>query len=513
MTLRWRLTLFYTALLALLLLVIAVAVVGVLSNSLQGNLKTQLNGDLRQIVDSKYDRSWFFGSSPATLRGSISFEDPSLYVSFDEVPGLTPEQLKRVGTEFLSESILPGQATSYNLQDGTGQRPTEVPFVLDQAALQGLQRNGSVYTYAQLERPGSSKTIPVLVLSKVVPHRYVSSVDNTVVEYSGIFHLARDLSPVYRTVSLLQLIMLLVSLLGVLAAGLGTYALAGRALLPLRLVRKAAESISEKTLRQRVPAPATGDEVEALALALNGMLDRLERSFEVQRRFTSDASHELRTPVTAIGGHAGYLLRRTQPNPQQRESLDIIKNESERLSTLIASLLELARSDSGATQLRRQPVLAQLFLADVCRELRPLAQEHGSQVRVTGDEVELYADPDKLRQVVLNLVSNALKAGAGLVTVSSRREGDSALLRVADNGPGIAAEHLDQLFGRFYRVEESRSRDQGGSGLGLAIVKAIVDAHGGSVWVESELGKGTQVNVKLPIGVPEPGQEAEAEFA
>ncbi len=507
MTLRWRLTLFYTTLLALLLLVIAVAVVGVLGNSLQGNLKTTLSADLRQVTDPRRDRAPLWGSSP-TLQG-IGFEDPSLYASFDEVPGLSPQQLSQVSTEFLGESILPGQATSYNLQDRPGERPGEVPFVLDQGALARLQRFGFVYTTSQLQRPGSGKTIPTLVLSTVVPYRYVSLLDNTEVQYSGILHLARDLTPVYRTVSTLQLIMLLVSLLGVLAAGLGTYALAGRALLPLRLVRKAAESISEKTLRQRVPTPNSGDEVEALALALNGMLDRLERSFEVQRRFTSDASHELRTPVTAIGGHASYLLRRTQPNPQQRESLNIIKNEADRLSGLIASLLELARSDSGVVQLRRQPVLVKLFLDDICRELRPLAQENGAQITVGGDEVELYADPDKLRQVVLNLVSNALKAGSTLVTVSGRRDGDDVLLRVSDNGPGIAAEHLGKLFGRFYRVEESRSRDQGGSGLGLAIVKAIVDAHGGGVWVESELGQGTTVSVKLPIGVPELAQEAE----
>lgn len=506
MTLRWRLTLFYTSLLAMLLLVIAVAVVWVLQKNLVNNIADQLRNDYQQVQQRP-------GSIDlSTTLNPLVFSDPSLYASFDQMVGLSTDQVRSISTEELSYRIFNGVSTTGNLQIGTG--PPDPPvLVLGRTDLARLQRAEQIFTVDTLRLPGVEQGIPVLVLSSIVPFTSVSNLDNITQPSSGILHLARDLTPVYQTVRQLQFIMLLVSLVGVLLAGVGAYALAGRALRPLRQVRKAAESISEKTLRQRVPEPNTGDEVEALAHALNGMLDRIEKSFEVQRRFTSDASHELRTPVTAIGGHAGYLLRRTQPTEQQAESISIIKNEADRLSKLIASLLELARSDGGVMPLRRQRMLAKFFLEDIAREVRPLASAQGAQVVTRGEEVEFSGDPDRLRQVVLNLVSNALKAGANCVTLSCARSGERLRLQVQDDGPGIAREHLGRLFDRFYRVEESRSRDAGGSGLGLAIVKAIVDAHEGRIWVESEVGVGTTVSVELPVGKIEEEPEVEAEVA
>ena len=236
------------------------------------------------------------------------------------------------------------------------------------------------------------------------------------------------------------------------------------------------------------------------------MLGRLEDSFDAQRRFTSDASHELRTPVTAISGHAGYLLRRTNPNEQQRESLRIIQSESERLTNLIASLLQLARSDSGALVLTREPIFAPLFLTEITRELAPLAQAQHTTLNTTGQDVTFEGDPDRLKQVIINLVSNALKAGAQTVTLDSRPVDRPATgiptvrLSVQDDGPGIPQGQLERLFDRFYRLEDSRSRDQGGAGLGLSIARGIVDAHGGRIWLESEVGRGTTAFVDLPVG-------------
>ena len=242
--------------------------------------------------------------------------------------------------------------------------------------------------------------------------------------------------------------------------------------------------------------------MQALAGSLNAMLDRLEKSFEAQRRFTSDASHELRTPVTAISGHASYLLRRTNPTGQQQESLRIIQSESERLTNLIASLLQLARSDSGALIMSHQPILSSLFLSEIVRELAPLAQSAHTTLRTAGQDIAFEGDPDRLRQVIINLVGNALKAGAKTVTLesSAQEEGREVRLSVRDDGPGIPAEHLSRLFDRFYRVEDSRSRDQGGAGLGLSIAHSIVEAHGGRIWLESEVGRGTVAHVQLPVG-------------
>ena len=231
-----------------------------------------------------------------------------------------------------------------------------------------------------------------------------------------------------------------------------------------------------------------------------------EQASQSKSMFLATVSHELRTPVTAISGHAGYLLRRTNPTGQQAESLKIIQSESERLTNLIASLLELARSDSGALVLSRQPVLSGLFLVEIVRELAPLAQPQGTALEVTGQDVPFEGDHDRLKQVVINLVGNALKAGATRVTLGSELASDAAHihLTVQDDGPGIPQDQLERLFDRFYRLEDSRSRDQGGAGLGLSIAKGIVDAHGGRIWLESELGQGTTAHVELPLGnVPE----------
>ncbi|WP_119675083.1 sensor histidine kinase [Deinococcus sp. RM] len=320
----------------------------------------------------------------------------------------------------------------------------------------------------------------------------------------GIVYVARSLGTVQKTLDDLRQVVMLLFLTGLASAGTGAYLLAGQALLPLRRVQRAAERIGGQNLTERVPVPQTGDEVESLATALNAMLGRLEGSFEAQRRFTSDASHELRTPVTAISGHASYLLRRTSPTGQQQESLKIIQSESERLTNLIASLLQLARSDSGALTLQRGPVFSALLLSDIVRELAPLAQAQHTALTSAGEDVTFEADADRLKQVLINLVSNALKAGAQTVTLRSERVGAEVRLSVQDDGPGIPTDQLERLFDRFYRLEDSRSRDQGGAGLGLSIARGIVDAHGGRIWLDSEVGQGTTAHVQLPVGnVPE----------
>ncbi|MFC6616809.1 sensor histidine kinase [Deinococcus radiophilus] len=236
-------------------------------------------------------------------------------------------------------------------------------------------------------------------------------------------------------------------------------------------------------------------------MAFNRMLERLEESFETQRRFTSDASHELRTPVTAIGGHATYLLRRTELDQQQRESVAIIQRESERMTDLIGSLLQLARSDGGVLTMRLQPVFAQIFLHEIVRELSPLADAENAVLRVSGQDTAFEADPDRLRQVLNNLITNALKAGAKHIDLRSEVPKPGYVrLSVRDNGPGIAPDQLEKLFDRFYRLEDSRSRDRGGAGLGLSIARSIVEAHKGRIWLESQAGQGTQAYVELPIG-------------
>lgn len=379
------------------------------------------------------------------------------------------------------------------------------------------------------------RDIPQAFQEKKVPYRILVSMGQ--VEWSEfelgmplqamaltpvITYVGRSMAGVQDTLQRLQKVFLILMLGVTVLAGLGAFALAGRALRPLQLVRQAAEGIGGQTLTERVPEPDSGDEVQALALSLNKMLDRLEHSFEAQRRFTSDASHELRTPVTAISGHASYLLRRTNPSEQAKESLGIIKDESERLSNLIASLLDLARSDNGMLVLHKQPIFSQHFLRSIAKELEPIASAQATCLEVIGSDILFEGDQDRLKQVIINLVSNAIKAQSNLVTLSSQSvnqtQGQQILFSVTDNGTGIPAEHLQRLFDRFYRVQDSRSRDKGGAGLGLSIAHGIVLSHQGKIWLESQYSpeadpsngvgpdsessasSGTTAYVQLPIG-------------
>ena len=279
---------------------------------------------------------------------------------------------------------------------------------------------------------------------------------------------------------------------------LGVWLLAQRVLAPLKRMTRAASRISSQDLSQRVPVSRSRDEVGELSRTLNRMLDRLQNTFETQRRFTADASHELRTPVTAISGHANYLLRRTNPSPEQVEPLTIIRSEAQRMSKLVNDLLELARADAGLT-VKREPMNLVEIVEGVERELAPLAGNASLSASSPQPLLEVSGDASRLKQVVQNLVQNALNAGSSVVSVSLLREGRWARLEVLDNGPGIPEATLPNLFERFYRVDGARSTRGNGSGLGLAIVKWIVEQHDGTVAVESKVGEGTVFTVLLPV--------------
>ena len=285
-------------------------------------------------------------------------------------------------------------------------------------------------------------------------------------------------------------------LVAFLTFALGVWWLARQVLAPVQRVTQAAAQVSSKDLQRRVPVPSTDDELRALALSINHMLDRLQESFETQRRFTADASHELRTPVTAIVGHAQYLLRRTHPSEEQADSLRVIQREGERMAKLVHDLLELARADAGF-QVTREPMNLVEVLEAVRDDLVPLGTAT-IKVDCAVPLLEVEGDPARLKQVVLNLVQNALDAGARNVTLHLEKEGRDVRLEVLDDGPGIPSDALPHVFERFYRVDGARSTRGNGSGLGLAIVRWIVQQHFGTVEVRSRTGEGTVFTILLP---------------
>jgi signal transduction histidine kinase len=288
----------------------------------------------------------------------------------------------------------------------------------------------------------------------------------------------------------------------VLLLGLaGGWWLATRAIRPIEDISATALKIAGGDLSQRINAADTESELGRLAAVLNSTFSRLEAAFAHQARFTSDASHELRTPVSVIISQTQTALSRERPGPEYCEALQACQRAAQRMRGLIESLLELARLDAGQEPMKRE----RFDLAQVARDgvelVRPLADERGIKITCDISVVECLGDAERIGQVATNLLTNAIQFNRpqGEVSVSARKENGAAFLIVTDNGEGIAAEHLPHLFERFYRADKSRSRIAGQTGLGLAICKAIVDAHSGTIEVSSRPGEGSTFTVRLPL--------------
>jgi heavy metal sensor kinase len=318
----------------------------------------------------------------------------------------------------------------------------------------------------------------------------------------GVVQVGEPLASLDTTLRSILIEFLLIVPFVLLFGALGSYWLAGRAFGPIHRLTRTAQHIEAEDLHQRVPVPRARDEVQDLALTFNEMIERLDKAFTQQRRFVADASHELRTPVAAIRSMTDVVLAQGASQEEYINVLSEVNVVTERLGHLINDLLTLARADEGQVLLERKPVRLDLLAADVAESTESLATERDITVEVDAQEpVLVLGDEVRLIQVILNLLQNALtytNAG-GKVSLIVEAGDKNALLTVRDTGIGIAAEHLEHIFGRFYRADAARSRAAGGSGLGLAIVDWIVHAHKGTISVESKVGEGTTFTVSLPL--------------
>lgn len=287
--------------------------------------------------------------------------------------------------------------------------------------------------------------------------------------------------------------------IALLVAAFGGLFLTGRALRPVRAVTHAASNIGAQDLSQRLEVEGK-DEIAELAETFNGMIARLEQSFDRQRRFTADASHELRTPLTRIKLATSSSLEGEPDVVRYRRALEVADTAADAMSRLVQQLLLLARADAGRLELQFQVLEIATLAREAADSVPELATER-LRLELPPAGAAVSGDPEMLKRVVANLLENAARhtPQEGLVRLSATVTSDSAVLVVSDSGEGIAPEHLPHLTERFYRVDTARSRADGGCGLGLAITKGIVEAHGGTLLIESELGKGTSVTVTLPL--------------
>jgi len=282
----------------------------------------------------------------------------------------------------------------------------------------------------------------------------------------------------------------------------GGWWLAGRAIKPIAGIAGTASRIAAGNLAERIDIADTDNELGRLSHVLNDTFDRLESAIHRQKQFTADASHELRTPVSVILCETQRGLKRERSSEEYREILDTCRHASERMRTLVESLLILARQDDSSGERTLEECDLARIASEAIRLHRPLADERNIRLEADLQPAALQADPRSLPLVVSNLLSNAIhhQAPGGSVLVRVSTDRDQVVLEVTDTGPGISAEHLPQLFDRFYRIDKARGTNGGHSGLGLAIVKAIVERHHGTVTVKSEEGKGALFTVILPGG-------------
>jgi signal transduction histidine kinase len=258
--------------------------------------------------------------------------------------------------------------------------------------------------------------------------------------------------------------------------------------------------MSAGDLNARIAVDRTESELEQVASTLNDAFDRLRLAFEQQRRFTADASHELRTPISVIRAEAEWALDRERTPQQYKKALAVCRRAALRMQDAVERMLALIRAEGVAEVQEAAPLAVDAVIGDVLNWLEPLAQERGIRLSTDAEPLTVRGNAEQLREAFSNVVANAIlyNRPGGSVTVSTRQSSGTGRIEVIDTGIGIPSEAIPHVFDRFFRVDKARSREIGGSGLGLSIARAIFVAHGGDITCTSEPGTGSVFVIILP---------------
>jgi heavy metal sensor kinase len=467
MSIRLRLTFWYVLLLAGLLVTFAGVLYAVLSFNLYHEVDRRLQiraADVQNSLATALElqsnpRMFILRGGRLILPAADTFATPGVFVQISTLEGVALTRSENLGTQTL--------------------------VVADETLAQ-VARGESVYVNMSKDRvPLRVYIAPLVVRNQVLAAIIV----------------AESLQGVTTTLQQLALWLLVTITAGLLLAFAVGALLARQALAPIDRITHTAYTIARSNdLSRRIETRVTPDEVGRLVTTFNQMLERLEALFHAQQRFVADVSHELRSPLTAIRGNLDLLRRSMAHVPETHaETLAAIEAETARMQRMVQDLLLLAQADAGVP-LEKRPVELDTLLLDVFRQAR-LNAGNVKVVLGSEDQLQVLGDADRLKQLFLNLMDNAIKytPSGGTVTLSFERQDQWARVSVADTGIGIPARDLPHIFERFYRVDKARSREKGGTGLGLAICKWIVEAHGGRIQVQSQVGKGSVFTVWLPL--------------
>jgi heavy metal sensor kinase len=451
---RWQFTLWFGATLALLLFGFSLLLFGVMRHQLLAAVDTGLQEELREIT-----AEIGLAKKPSDLLEQAKRR-------FLEHGDYHFQLLDPAGKGFFQSRVFDGQPAL----------PMPAPGALGSLRFE-------------------TRELPKLEACRIV----TSVVDGPGGRYT--IHAATSLEPFEQQISVL-ITVLVASGPVALACGLaGGYTLARRALSPVERMVDVANRITATDLHQRVEVLNPNDELGRLAQTLNALIDRLQKAIEEMRRFTADAAHELRTPLAVLRSGIEVALRSPRSTEEYRQALEAAADEANRLTRLADQLLFLSRQAAGMMQLDREEMRLDALVKDVAEQFAGRSQDAGVTLAVEPLEpFTVRGDDIRLSQVFYNVLDNAIKytPRGGRVSVRGRAVDHRVEIQVEDNGIGIPPSHLSHVFKRFYRVEQSRNSDRGGSGLGLSIAQSAVEAHGGSISIESTPGRGTVVSIRLP---------------
>jgi two-component system sensor histidine kinase ArlS len=341
-----------------------------------------------------------------------------------------------------------------------------------------------------------SKNISTVSLGQNEIYRY----KNITQDIKGIkfdIYILKNISQENKIFDRLRVLILFFTVLGILITVFISIKISKVILKPINNVMQTGKLISTDDLSKRIEVINSGDELEELTKILNQMLDRIQKSFESQSKFVSDASHELRTPLAIIKGYAEIIKKRRLSNEEVfDESIDAIINETENMKNLVQKLLMLAKGEEERLNITLVKTPMQKFIKEIAFDSKLLSVDHDI-VLARNDNYSLNIDRSLIKQGIRALIENAIKYSPAdtTITIDSYIEEGKAHISVSDMGIGIDKSEHAKIFERFYRVDESRSKDTGGTGLGLAIVKKIADAHNSEILVDSEINKGTKITL------------------
>ena len=475
---RTKLTLWYSLVLAALLGIAA----AVLIVTLQGIAGRKLDATL-----------WVLGATEAEGmvadlrdRDRVTPDSETVHdVDYRQLPGYQ---------EFPVEKYVTVLGSDHHVADFSSNLPAALP-VNDELVSKAIAGQVS-YETADVKGVGRLRMVYIPVRGQQSPAiRGQEPAPFVVIAAVPTAFVGADLGSLFRRAALIIIIVLVL-------AALSGWLLARRALRPVSQTADAVRRIGDRNLHERLPQPGTRDEIDQLIKVFNELLARLDRAFDLQRRFTSDASHEIGTPLTVLKGNTEVALLERHSVEDYEAILRSNLEEIERLSKLISNLLLLARSDAGQPQITRDIVSLNAQVAAVCARVSPLAQDRNIEFEtLVSTPAFIEGDPVALQQILFNLITNALRytGSGGQVQINVGRASDSlATVEVSDTGVGIPQDELSHIFDRFYRGKNVRSREPSGSGLGLAICQTLAQAHGGRIDVESQLGKGSRFTLVLP---------------